>query len=367
MVLADYGADVVRVDSPSSHQTTTTTTAGSFSFVDTLCRRKKSIVVDLKSASSRRAFLDLVDVADVLIDPYRPGTLEKLGLGPEILCRRNPRLIYARLTGFSSSSSNDDENGLYARRAGHELNYLAVSGALSALLRLSQKDQTQLQKPSIDYLVDFSGGSMACVVGILMALLHRTATGEGQVVDASVVDGLSYLSTFLRQRDRNGQPPGEPPLDAAAAAPYYDLYQTQDGKSMAVAAFEPRFYEQFVQGLGLDPAVLPDRNDRANWLELKRIFTERFTSRTQQDWRGVFDGVDACVTPVLEGDKDSPLVSLSKSPSLPMEDERDSWPVLTPGEGSEGVLQRWLGSKSSTIAIEPGTRLLSREFRESKL
>ncbi|KAL1966013.1 hypothetical protein VTN77DRAFT_4953 [Rasamsonia byssochlamydoides] len=341
MVLADYGCDVVRVDPPSSASQTAPR-----SYVDSLCRRKKSVVVDFKSPSSRRAFLDLVDV--------RAGAGDSLSSQSTIDLRASD-------TGFRRNGTTTDENaGLYARRAGHELNFLAVSGVLASLSLL--RNDERLQKPSINYLADFCGGSMSCAVGILLALLHRAATGEGQVIDASVVDGVSYLATFPRQR-RQGQPEGETALDVASA-PYYDVYRTQDGKYMAVAALEQQYYDRFVRGLGLDPAAIPDRNDRAKWLELRSVFTERFASQTQRYWRGVFDGIDACVTPVLDVrdvGRNRPLVSLNRSPSLPVDDEGDSLPMLKPGEGSEEVLRRWLGSRSSTIAIEPGTRVLSRE------
>lgn len=358
MVLADFGCDVIRVDAPTVKRGRTSAAP----WVDSLCRRKSSIVVDFKSPASRRAFLDLVDVADVLIESYPPGEFDcLLGMtAEEELRKRNPRLIYARLTGFSR------HDPIYATKKGHEPNLLAVSGVLGALMSLGD-ERREMSRPNIPLFADFGGGSLACVVGILMALLHRTITGKGQVVDASVTDSVSYLATFARQRAK-GQPPGEPSLDVESA-PEAQVYPTLDRRYMLLASLEPNRYERMVRGLGLDPTAIPSREDRKNWSALRNLLAARFASQTQEYWRRVFDDTDAGVTPVLHTDDvdvHKPLVQLSQTPSLAVEKEF-SIPDLQPGDGDIEVLRRWLGPRKDSLKIDGTTRVCSRKERVSKL
>ncbi|EXJ63762.1 alpha-methylacyl-CoA racemase [Cladophialophora yegresii CBS 114405] len=341
LILADYGADVVRVDR-------------TFEVFgpprDTLCRRKRSVVIDFKDAPSRRVFLDLVKVADVLIDPYRPGVMTRLGLGPETLCQLNPRLIYAHLHGFRPE-------GVYGIRAGHDINYLAAAGILSLLGR---KDENPA--PPANILGDFAGGGLVCVTGILFALLHRQATGRGQVVTTNMVDGSAYLATFMRQQQghpNNDRPRGENLLDGAA--PFYEVYKTKDDRFVAVGAQEPQFYKSLLQGMGLDEKEMPEQWDRTQWPKTKELFTGIFKQKTMEEWRAVFDHTDGCVTPVLNMDETErpfkPLVDLSASPSLDVS-VQESYPELKKGAGGEDVLQEWIPESRSGIDIDPSSKLL---------
>lgn len=349
MVLADLGCDVVRIDRISKKTSGTTPQKR---WIDSLCRHKSSVIVDFGLSASRQAFLRLLGVADVLIDPSPPGAFERLiGMNADELCRRYPRLIYARLTGFSRY----DEK--YANAVGHEDNFLAVSGALPALqhaspvnsTNTSNKDST-ISRPTVRYLADFGGGSMSCIVGILAAVIHRNASGKGQIVDASVQQGTRYLATFPVQR-RNGQPDTEPSLMGVNDAPWSDVYRTADGKYMMVASIEDPLYERLLRGLALDPAAMPDRTDRQNWSAIRDALAARFASQSQNHWRSVFDRLQACVSPVLDVnvDVDGPLVHMSRTPSLPTATTAESTgsgtrlPELAPGNGNKEVVRRWLG------------------------
>jgi alpha-methylacyl-CoA racemase len=276
MILADFGADVVRVDRVGA------------SPMDQLARGKRSIGVNLKSREGVETVLRLVEKADVLLEPYRPGVMERLGLGPEIACERNPRLIYARLTGYGQS-------GPYAEMAGHDINYIAISGALSTIGR---KGENPLAP--INLLGDFAGGGMLCALGIAIALVERASSGRGQVIDAAMVDGAAHLATFLYKFRTIGwwnDERGTNMLDSGA--PFYDTYRTKDGKYVAVGAIEPQFYTALLQGLGLDAAAQPPQLDRSHWEESKRRFAEIFAAKTRDEWCAIFDGTDACVAPVL--------------------------------------------------------------------
>jgi alpha-methylacyl-CoA racemase len=273
------------------------------------------------------------------LDPFRPGVLEKLGLSPAQLMERNPRLIVARLTGYRRS-------GPYATAAGHDINYLAMSGVLSLLGRKGEKPYAPA-----NILGDFGGGSLVCFAGILLALISRDKTGRGQIVEANMVDGVQFLATFARFCIEQGtkdwdKPRGENLLDGGA--PFYDTYETKDGKYMAVGAMEPQFYAELVKGLGLKLDELPDRGDNdwpdsSNWEELGEIFRKKFLEKTYVEWCEIFEGTDACVSPVLPmleaSEELKPIVGLSTSPSL---DVRTP-PTLKPGDGSDRVLSEWLG------------------------
>jgi alpha-methylacyl-CoA racemase len=277
LILADFGADVVRVDRVG---------AGS---MDQLARGKRSVAVNLKSPEGVETVLRLVEKADVLLEPYRPGVMERLGLGPDVASGRNPRLVYARLTGFG-------QDGPYAPMAGHDINYIAISGALSLLGRKGEKPLAP-----VNLLGDFAGGGMLCALGICLALLERAHSGKGQVVDTAMVDGAAYLSTFVYKFRNSGMwrdERGTNMLDSAAH--FYDTYRTKDGKFMSVGAIEPQFYAALLKGLGIDPATMPDQLDQSKWAETRTRFTEIFATRTRAEWCAIFDGTDACVAPVLD-------------------------------------------------------------------
>ncbi|XP_070599592.1 alpha-methylacyl-CoA racemase [Erythrolamprus reginae] len=296
LILADFGAQVVRVDrSPS----------GASVAPDVQGRGKRSVALDLKQPQGSAALRRMAQRADVLVDPFRPGIMEKFGLGPDILLQDNPRLIFARLTGFGQS-------GKYARLAGHDINYVSVSGVLSKLGRKNENPYAP-----VNLLADFAGGGVMCAMGIIMALYERTKSGKGQVIDASMVEGVAYLSSFLWKSRNLGfwsRGRGENLLDSGA--PFYEIYKTSDGKFMAVGALEPQFYEQFIRGLGLDLQKLPSQMSVSDWPEMKKIFTDVFKKKSQAQWCEIFDGVDACVTPVL---------TLDEAASHPHNEQRGSF------------------------------------------
>ncbi|OOQ85570.1 Isopenicillin N epimerase component 2 [Penicillium brasilianum] len=331
LLLADYGASVLRIDRPSSVS------------ADQLTRHKTSITLDLREAKSREILLRILTATDVLIDPFRPGVLERLGLSPtDVLLKHNPRLIVARMTGFR-------RDGKYKDMAGHDINYIAVSGVLSMLGRAGDKPYA----PG-NILGDFAGGGAICFMGIILALIARTSTGRGQVVEANMVDGSAYLATFPRLATKNpswSEPRGENLLDSGC--PYYDTYETKDsGKYFAVGALEPQFYAALLRGLQLDPKSLPAREDRDQWPTLRDIFTRRFKEKTRAEWEAVFDGTDACATPVLEqgelesaGYEQRPAVHLSRTPGHPIKADEGGWTGggLEAGKGGVETLRSWMG------------------------
>ncbi|GLZ12396.1 CoA transferase [Actinomadura sp. NBRC 104425] len=283
MLLADLGADVVRVDRASSATRGTDPVPADF-----LGRGKRSIAVDLKNERGRDVVLRMVERSDVLIEGFRPGVTERLGIGPDACLARNPALVYGRMTGWG-------QEGPLARSAGHDIGYIAVTGALHAIGRAGGPPQVPM-----NLLGDFAGGSMYLVVGVLSALLEARASGRGQVVDAAIVDGTSHLSTFIHSFLAGGMWRDERGVNLLdTGAPWYDVYETADGEHVAVGALEPQFYAEFLERLGLADAGLPDRGDPANWPELRERFAAAFKSRTRDEWAEIFLPGDGCVAPVL--------------------------------------------------------------------
>ncbi|XP_050308547.1 alpha-methylacyl-CoA racemase [Anthonomus grandis grandis] len=276
MVLADFGASVIKIDR-----------AGGMEEYDSLSNGKRSLCVDLKSPEAITILKKLIQKSDVTLEPYRAGVMEKLGLGPQILMQENPRLIYARLTGYGQS-------GPYSQKGGHDINYLALSGLLSLFGRKGENPIFP-----VNLAADFGGGGLMCALGILLALFERERTGRGQIVDANMVHGSSYLGSFL-YRSQNmpliwGNPRGENLLDSGA--PFYEVYKTKDDKFMAVGAIERKFYKDLLLGLGVseDDAPQWDFGDR-----IKELFKVKFLAKTRQEWCQVFEKLDACVMPVLD-------------------------------------------------------------------
>ncbi|PMD37634.1 CoA-transferase family III [Hyaloscypha variabilis F] len=373
LLLADNGASVLRVDraipnlthSSSQSQLPPPTN-------DLLTRHKSSIAVDLKSASGIAFIKALIPHTDIVIDPFRPGVLEKLGLGPDVLLGLNPRIILGRMTGFR-------RDGKYKDMAGHDINYIAVSGALAMLGRKGEKPL-----PPANILGDFAGGGATLFQGILLALLAREKSGNGQVVEANMVDGSAYLVTFPRMLMKTpmwNRPRGENTLDSGC--PYYDTYETKDGQYMAVGALEPQFFAELIKGLGLaGQNIEKTRTDPNTWPALKATFTRLFLQKPRSEWEKVFDGTDACCTPVLdyrelesdptrEGDqrpavtlRDTPSLALSKGPPSRdpstgqgpgVDGESFSGAMLYPGEGGEETLSQWLGwKKGKDFEVENG-------------
>ncbi|WP_406487273.1 CaiB/BaiF CoA transferase family protein [Streptomyces phaeochromogenes] len=281
MLLADLGADVVRVDRPSG---------GGLAIkpaYDITNRNKRSVIVDLKAPDGADRVLDLVDRADILVEGYRPGVAERLGVGPEACHARNPKLVYGRMTGWG-------QEGPLAPRAGHDIAYIALTGTLGMI-------GAPGEPPAVpaNLVGDYAGGSLYLVVGVLAALHHARATGAGQVVDAAIVDGTAHLASMIHGmmaaggwQDRRGANL----LDGGC--PYYGTYETADGQYMAVGALEGQFYEEFVRLLGLGEYVSA-RKDLSRWGDLREAVAARFKSRTRDEWTAVFEGSDACVAPVL--------------------------------------------------------------------
>jgi alpha-methylacyl-CoA racemase len=288
-LLADMGADVVRVDRIGPRP------AFSSPMLD---RGKRSIAVDLKKPAGVDLVLDLVSRSHVLIEGFRPGVAERLGVGPEACLGRRRSLVYARMTGFG-------QDGPLAPRAGHDINYIALSGALSRIGRAGAPPT-----PPLNLVGDFGGGSMFLLFGILCALHEAGHTGQGQVVDASMVEGAAYLMlpffgapTAGNGEDDGSATPARGTTLLDSGAPFYDAYETADDRWVAVGAIEPQFYAALLDGLGLDAGSLPDQFDGDQWPDMKARFAAVFRTRTRDEWEKVFAGTDACVTPVLELDE----------------------------------------------------------------
>ncbi|HEY2577913.1 MAG TPA: CaiB/BaiF CoA-transferase family protein [Streptosporangiaceae bacterium] len=282
MILADLGADVLRVERPGACGPDAVIPA------DPLTRGRRSIGLNLKEPAGLGLLLRLAERADVLVEGFRPGVAERLGFGPEVCLERNPRLVFARMTGWG-------QDGPLAQTAGHDIDYIAVSGVLHGIGRAGQRPV-----PPVNLVGDFGGGGMLLAVGVLAALLERERSGLGQVVDAAMVDGSALLNSFLYGLLAGGlweEERGTNLLDGGA--PFYDTYETSDGGHVAVGALEPKFYAELLAGLGLDGEELPDQLDRSGWPVLRQRFTEAFGKRARDEWAEVFSGSDGCVAPVL--------------------------------------------------------------------
>lgn len=287
MVLADLGAEVLRIDRPGGASTMQGDPA-----YDVMLRGRRNACLDLKQSAAIDAVRRLVARTDVLIDVFRPGVMERLGLGPDECLAANPRLIYTRMTGWG-------QDGPLARVAGHDITYLAPTGALHATGRAGGPPQL-----AANMLGDYGAGGTFCLIGILAALHERVTSGRGQVVDASIVDGTVLLTAQLQGLVGAGlwEPTrGVNLLDTGA--PYYDVYETSDGEHMAVGALEPKFYAALLAGLQLDPEQVPDRRDAAQWPRLRTALAAAFAARSQAEWVAVFEGTDACVAAVLSLDR----------------------------------------------------------------
>ncbi|MEU9924875.1 CaiB/BaiF CoA-transferase family protein [Streptomyces griseoluteus] len=338
MLLADLGADVVRVDRPDGPG------LGIDPARDVTNRNKRSVVVDLKAPDGAARVLDLAERADVLIEGYRPGVAERLGVGPADCHARNPRLVYGRMTGWG-------QDGPLADRAGHDASYIAVTGTLGMIGRPGEPPALPA-----NLLGDYAGGSLYLVVGVLAALHHARATGTGQVVDAAIVDGTAHLSAMI-----HGMLAAGAWQDRRAAnlldggCPYYGTYETADGRYMAVGALEPRFYAEFLRLLDLD-GLAGAHHDPARWPELRERVAARFKSGTRTEWTSRFEGTDACVAPVLSL-REAPhhphlaaratftehdgLVQPAPAPRFSATPTRVRTGPALPGTGAEDVARDW--------------------------
>ncbi|MEV6071382.1 CaiB/BaiF CoA-transferase family protein [Nocardia sp. NPDC052001] len=281
MILADLGAEILRVDRASG-SAAVTAPAGP------LDRGRRSVAVDLKNPEGVAAVHRFAREADVFVEGFRPGVAERLGIGPDALLAVNPRLIYGRMTGWG-------QQGPLAPRAGHDINYIAIAGALEPIGRAGERPQAPL-----NLLGDFAGGGAFLALGVLAALYERERSGRGQVIDAAMVDGANILMSFLHGMRANGMwpnPRGENMLDGAA--PFYDTYETADGKFMAVGCVEPQFYAQLLDTLGIDASELPFQLDATGFEQIRKLLGDTFRTRTRDEWAALFADSDACVTPVL--------------------------------------------------------------------
>lgn len=287
MLLADMGATVVRVDRPSPGDRGIARPLR----YNLLLRSRQTIELDLKTEAGREIVLHLVSKADGLIEGFRPGVTEKLGLGPDDCLARNPRLVYARMTGWG-------QDGPLAQAAGHDLNYIALTGVLDMIGRKGQPPTIPL-----NLVGDFGGGGMYLALGMLAALLEAKSSGHGQVVDAAIVDGTASLATTIFGMHQAGMlaERGDNVLDGGA--PYYNVYRCKDGKYISIGPIEPRFHAQLCSLLGLSEETLGAQDDRQSWPRAQRKFEEVFRERTRDQWCELLEGTDACFAPVLDADE----------------------------------------------------------------
>ncbi|MBK7474219.1 MAG: CoA transferase [Betaproteobacteria bacterium] len=284
MMLADMGADVLLVDRRDNPGAG----LGVSREFDIMLRGRRSVMLDLKSADGIAAALLLADKADAIIEGFRPGVMERLGLGPEVMLAGNPGLVYGRMTGWG-------QDGPLAARAGHDINYIALSGALHGIGRAGEAPV-----PPLNLVGDFGGGGLLLAFGIACGIIEARGSGRGQVVDAAMVDGASLLSTMFHGLLAGGYWRDERGANVIdSGAPWYDTYRTRDGQYVAIGAIESKFYGELLERLGLADRPLPHQYDRARWPELRALFTAAFAAKTRDEWCAVFEGSDACFAPVL--------------------------------------------------------------------
>jgi alpha-methylacyl-CoA racemase len=288
MLLSDLGAEVIRVD---RIETAGQKNAGA------LLRGRRSIAIDLKNPQGVATVLKLVEKADALLEGFRPGVTERMGLGPDVCLKRNPRLVYGRMTGWG-------QEGPLAHAAGHDINYIALTGALHSVQRDGGRPV-----PPLNLVGDFGGGALYLAVGVLAALLEARSSGKGQVVDTSMVDGAAHLMMMFYEMRATGfwtEVPGTNLLDTGA--PFYDAYETSDGKYVSLGSIEPKFYAELLRLSGLEKEELPHQMDRAQWPALKRRVAEVMRTKTREEWCRIMEGSDVCFGPVL---------SLAEAPKHP--------------------------------------------------
>jgi alpha-methylacyl-CoA racemase len=282
MVLSDLGAEGIRLESPSVN------VLGGDPTRDPTSRGRASVVVDLKKPEGREIALRLVEASDLALEGFRPGVMERLGLGPDVCLERNPRLVYGRMTGWG-------QEGPLSQRAGHDITYMAVAGALRQFAR-----RDQAPTPPLNLVADYGGGGMLLLTGVLAALVEAGRSGRGQVVDTAMVDGVALLTAMFHGMLAQGRWQDEPGTNLLdTGAPFYDVYRTSDGGYVAVGALESQFYAALLDGLGLADAGLPGQYDIAGWPVLRARFAEVFATRTRDEWAAHFAGTDACVAPAL--------------------------------------------------------------------
>ncbi len=322
MLLADLGAEVIRIDRPAGPSL--------FGLSRVTCRNRRSIGLDLKHSAAIEILLHLLEASDVLIEGLRPGVAERLGIGPDICLERNPRLVYGRMTGWG-------QEGPLRDRAGHDINYIALSGALDSI----GSDAGGPVLP-LNLVGDFGGGAMYLVMGVLAALLERHASGRGQVIDAAMVDGAASLMTMIYEMKSLGfwsGSRGENLLDGGA--PFYSTFETSDGRWMAVGALEPQFFAELLERLEIQSFAAADQYNREKWPELRDLLEQAFLAHTRDEWVVVFGDSDACVSPVL---------TMDEAPSYPFNSERGVF-VEVDGVAQAAPAPRF--SRSRTAGPDP--------------
>ena len=284
MMLADMGADVLLIDRPGSSDLGLNRER----WYDTMMRGRRSVTLDMKSKGGAGAALELIGKADALIEGFRPGVMERLGVGPDVALAKTPRLVYGRMTGWG-------QDGPMAPRAGHDINYIALAGPLAAIGRAGEAPV-----PPLNLVGDFGGGGMLLAFGIAAALVEAQRSGKGQVVDAAMCEGASLLSTMFHgmlASKRWTEERGANFLDSGA--PWYGAYETKDGKHVSIGSIEGRFYADLLERLGMAGEDLPKQHDRAGWPKLRARYAAAFLSKTRDEWCAAFEGSDACFAPVL--------------------------------------------------------------------
>jgi alpha-methylacyl-CoA racemase len=298
MLLADLGADIVRIDRPGTPELDDT---------NVVARGRPTIEVDLKDSARAAEILDLLAEADALIEGFRPGVMERLGLGPEIVLRRNPRLVYGRMTGWG-------QTGPLASSAGHDINYIAITGALAAI------GPAERPVPPLNLVGDFGGGSLYLVMGLLAGILSAGRTGRGQVVDCAICDGAASLMSFFSELSAQGRWCDRRESNFLdGGAPYYGVFACRDGLHVSVGALEPQFYRLLREKAGLDDPAFDLRHDETSWPALRAKMAEVFAQRTRAEWCRLLEGTDACFAPVL---------SLGEAPSHPHMAAREAFVTL---------------------------------------
>ncbi len=337
MLMADLGAEVILIERANSAPPGEPIPE-QFNF---LGRGRRSITLDLKNPQAVEIVLKLATTAEIIMEGMRPGAMERLGLGPKDCLARNPRLIYSRMTGWG-------QTGPLAQRAGHDINYISLNGVLDAVGSAGGPPV-----PPVNLVGDYGGGSMFLLVGILAALLEARTSGQGQVIDAAMLEGSSYLMSSLHMfRVAGHWSGGRGGNFLDGGAPYYAVYETADGKYMSVGAIEPKFYDEFIAGLGLDAAALPQPQDATRWAELKLIFGQTFRSKTRVEWEEIFSQRDACVTPVL---------TMEESLQHPHNQQRQSF-VHSGGAARPNLAPRFSKMESGPIPTSAHTGFQAREI-----
>ena len=358
MMLADMGAELVRIDRPPARPAE----EGSSPPIDPLARGRRSVAIDLKNPAGVEALLALVEKADVLMEGFRPGVMERLGVGPDVCLERNPGLVYGRMTGWG-------QEGPLAHAAGHDINYIALAGALEGIGR-----RGGAPVPPLNLVGDFGGGGMLLAFGVVAALVERASSGKGQVVDAAMVDGAATLMAMffgMRASGALSEERGTNLLDTGAH--FYDVYLTADDKYISVGSIEPQFYAELLQYSGLEDDDLPGQMSRSQWPDMKERIATIFRSKTRDEWCDIMEGTDVCFAPVL---------SLAEAPEHPHNKLRNTFievggvkqpapaprfsrtpcavpaPPAYPGQHTAEVLADWGFSAEKISALREGKAVI---------